>query len=410
MSYQIVLNAWSGSDPDRAARKMAQVFRLSLEQGGDIIRKLTEGSSWQFDHKISDQQADPASKYLKSLGFQVHIEPISEGDETPRETTALQTAEQESPGSGKKGYDLAFAGKVGELFSILFSNQIKNIFTLGIYHFWAKTRVRQFIWSNTSLAGDPFSYHGSGKEMCMGFLKLLGILIPLLGLLGAVQFYSPEAGNLFSGVLSLAAIVYVPMLMVGAWKYRLSRTAWRGIRFSFRGDKKEAAWLYVKAPFLTMITLGLYWPYFRVQAENFWRGNSWFGNLPFEFTGKGKDLFGKFVLAVFLTVLTSGIYWIWFDAFLKRYYWSHTHLGGGTFRFTATGSDWFVLRFFNLLILILSLGLAYPWVKVRNQQFFAAHLFLDGDIGLDDVVQEMKQSGALGEEALDAFDIPVDVG
>jgi uncharacterized membrane protein YjgN (DUF898 family) len=64
----------------------------------------------------------------------------------------------------------------------------------------------------------------------------------------------------------------------------------------------------------------------------------------------------------------------------------------------------------NFLLLVCTLGLGYSWIAVRNQKFFTEHLTLKGDIDLDSVIQEMQQSDALGEEALDAFDVPVDIG
>ena len=95
---------------------------------------------------------------------------------------------------------------------------------------------------------------------------------------------------------------------------------------------------------------------------------------------------------------------------MQRYRWSHTRFGNAHFRFTATGGELFVLNLVNVLLLVFTVGLSYPWVVVRNQKFFTAHLTLEGDVDMDSVVQEMKESGAVGEEALDAFDIPVDVG
>ena len=147
-----------------------------------------------------------------------------------------------------------------------------------------------------------------------------------------------------------------------------------------------------------------------MQAEAFWRENSWFGNLQGEFTGEAREIFGKYVLAVFLSIITMGIYWIWFSAYMKRYQWARTYFGDAHFRFTATGGELFVLNLVNILLLVFTVGLGYPWVVVRNQKFFTDHLTLEGDVDMDSVVQEMKDSGAVGEEALDAFDIPVDVG
>jgi len=409
MSHQITLNSWFGRDPHLAAGKIATVFRVSLEQGKTILGQLQDGREWRFEQKISDQQAGPAAAYLQGLGFQVDLKSLDDMDDAGT-GAGLETEEatDASPDTDSgNGLPFAFLGKGGELFGILATNGLKTIFTLGVYHFWAKTKVRHYMWSNTTFAGDHFSYHGTGKELFKGFLKILPFIIGFVALIMGAQVYGGEA------VVSLAQILFfalIPLLMVKAWRYRLSRTAWRGIRFSFRGKGKTATLIYLKGMFLTALTLGLYGPYFQVQSEKFWRENSYFGNLQGRFTGDAKDIFGKYVLAVFLTVVTLGVYWIWFHAYLKRYYWSHTKLGGATFRFTATGGDWFLLNLGNFFLLLFTLGLGYSWVAVRNQKFFTGHLTLEGDFNPDSVIQEMQQSGAMGEEALDAFDVPVDIG
>ncbi len=412
MSHQITLNSWFGSDPDQAAQKLAKVFQMSLEQGEIVVDQLRDGQPWKFARKISDHQAGPAAAYLQSLGFQVDLQPDENSAGGTMDSYDEQDALATRPESSESDLSLPFAfrGEGKELFGIFFVNMLKTILTLGIYRFWAKTKIRQYIWSNTVFIGDAFSYHGTGKELFQGFVKFMGMMIPFLALMMALQIFGGESGQVIAGLLPLGFWPLIPVLMVGAWRYRLSRTSWRGIRFSFRGERQEALMVYLKGGFLTAITLGLYWPYFRMQAETFWRGNSHFGNLKGEFTGEAKEVFGKYVLAVFLTIITMGVYWIWFSAYMTRYNWSHTRFGNAHFRFTATGGELFVLNFVNVLLLVFTVGLAYPWVVVRNQKFFTGHLTLDGDFDMDSVVQEMKESGAVGEEALDAFDIPVDVG
>ncbi len=413
MSHQITLNSWFGSDPDDAARKLAKVFRMSQEQSESVVDQLRDGRFWKFSKNISDNQAGPAAAYLQSLGFHVDLQPVDMTDDG--EGMGFPVSEDTDDDSLENsesylGLPFSFRGMGKELFGLFFVNSLKTILTLGIYRFWAKTRVRQYIWSNTFFAGDAFSYHGTGKELFHGFLKFFGMMIPVVAGLMALQIYGGESGRAIAGLLPLLLWPLIPVLMVGAWRYRLSRTAWRGIRFSFRGERMQAMKIFLKGGFLTVITLGLYWPYFRMQTEKFWRENSWFGDLKGEFTGEAREIFGKYVLAVFLSIITLGVYWIWFTAMMTRYNWAHTRFGKANFRFTATGGELFSLNLVNILLLIVTVGLAYPWVVVRNQKFFTEHLTLDGNFDIDSVIQDMKESGAVGEEALDAFDIPVDVG
>jgi uncharacterized membrane protein YjgN (DUF898 family) len=219
-----------------------------------------------------------------------------------------------------------------------------------------------------------------------------------------------QEGELVSDLISLVIIAVLPALMVRAWRYRLSRTAWRNIRFSFQGKAKDALVLYFIGSALTVVTLGLYWPFFKMKTEKFWRENSWFGDVQFSFSGVGKEFFKKFLLAVILTPLTLGFYLFWFTADLKRYLWSHSHIGGATFHFPITGKAYMNLKVGNFFIILFTLGLGYPWVVIRNRKFVADNMTLVGNIELNRIVQEMEDSGAFGEEALDALDVPIEIG
>ena len=123
-----------------------------------------------------------------------------------------------------------------------------------------------------------------------------------------------------------------------------------------------------------------------------------------------KDFFKKFILTVILTPITLGFYLFWFTADLKKYLWSHTHIGGATFLFPITGKDYMKLKVGNFFIILGTVGFGYPWAVVRNQKFVTENLTLAGNIKLNRIVQEMKDSDAFGESALDAIDIPIEIG
>jgi len=306
---------------------------------------------------------------------------------------------------------MAFHGNGRTLFGINFTNLIKTILTLGFYRFWAKTRIRQYIFGETLFAGDRFSYHGTAKELLRGAVRF-GLFFIFFVVVSVYTFleYGPIASELVGNIFTIIFMVVLPFLIVGAWRYRLSRTAWRGIRFSFRGQGREALTVYFKGYLLVLLTLGLYWPYFKMETEKFWRNNSWFGNVQMRFSGKGKNFIKKFIVALFLTPLTLGFYLFWFSADLSRYIWSHTHIGGGTFHFPIKGRDYFNLKVANFFLIVLTLGLATSWVVVRNRKFIADHLTFSGNIKLNQVVQEMQNIGAFSEESMDIMDVPVDIG
>ncbi len=409
MSYQITLNTWSGANRVEAAQKLAKVFRFGNEKAMTIVDRLCQGLPWRFDKRFPDFQADEVSSYLRSLGFAVDVRPVV-GDVEPLPDTAEAEAGVSLP-KDKSSHRFRFQGNGRSLLNISFANLIKSVFTLGIYRFWAKTNVRQYIWSQTLFEGDRFSYHGTGKELLRGALRF-GFVFILLILINVYVFFSagPIEGELVSDLISLGIVAMIPALLVGAWEYRLSRTAWRNIRFSFGGKSMDAFVLYLIGVLFTVLTLSLHWPFFKMKSEKFWRENSRFGDVQFRFSGTGTDFFKKFFLAVILTPLTLGFYMFWFVADFKRYVWSHTHVEGATFHFPVTGKSYMQLKMGNFFIILFTLGLGFPWVVVRNQKFMTDNLTLAGNIELNRIVQEMKNRGAFGEEALDVMDVPIEIG
>ncbi|HBR17768.1 MAG TPA: DUF898 domain-containing protein [Deltaproteobacteria bacterium] len=296
----------------------------------------------------------------------------------------------------------SFHGSGGALFGIQIVNILLAIITLGIYHFWGKVRVRKYLYSQTELMGDRFAYHGAGKELFIGWLKaMIFIIIGYAIIFGLSALIHP----LFTMLFYPAMLVVIPAAMVGAMRYRLSRTSWHGIRFSFRGAFKAAISQYAGGLFLTAVTLGIYYPFFHAKMRHFWVSNSYFGNTQFQYDGNGRDLLGKFMLAGFLTIITLGIYWFWYKAMVQRYDWQHTAFSSVRFQSTITGGGLFGLTLVNLLLIVFTLGLAFPWVIVRSLRFQFEHLVLEGNVEFDKIKQDAQSAKATGEGLADFLNI-----
>src|SRR5262249_15721956 len=72
------------------------------------------------------------------------------------------------------------------------------VLTLGVFHFWGKTEVRQRIWSAVRIDGEPLDYRGTGGELFRGFLIVFFlILVPLLaiGFAGALLVSPTSPGR-----------------------------------------------------------------------------------------------------------------------------------------------------------------------------------------------------------------------
>jgi uncharacterized membrane protein YjgN (DUF898 family) len=292
-----------------------------------------------------------------------------------------------------------FHGAGGTLFGIYVVNILLTIVTLGFYRFWGRVKVRRFMLSQTAFEGDRFAYHGTGKELLLGFVKALLFLgLPIMALSAVARLSGDVKIHIATRAFTyLLVFTFIPIAMVGARRYRLSRTSWSGIRFSFRGRPWAFVRIFMLATLLNAVTLTLYYPFFQTRQQMFMVSNSHFGRRPFRFDGRGRDLFGPYVVALLLLVPTLGLYFFWFSARKTRYFWDHTFFETARFRSTMTGRALLAQSIVNVMMLIFTLGLAWPWVSIRRTRFEFAYLSVEGPLDLAGIVQEPQLATATGD-------------
>jgi uncharacterized membrane protein YjgN (DUF898 family) len=301
-----------------------------------------------------------------------------------------------------------FRGSGAALFGIHVINALLILATAGIYFFWAKVRVRSYLWSESEFEGDRFAYHGTGRELITGFAKaVLFFFLPITLLNTAPEMLeaSPLVVMAARLAVSVLAAVFIPVAMVGARRYRLSRTSWRGIRFSLRASTRQFIGIWVRGWMLTSLTLGLYYPFFVTSQQRFLTDHMWFGSQRFTFDGRGRDLVAAWVGTIVLFVPTLGLSWFWFAAKRQRYYAEHTRFAGARFRSAVTGPKLAWLTISTWIGLLSTLGLAWPWLTVRTTRRGFAWLSLDGPLALESITQQAQQVSATGEGLAGFFDV-----
>lgn len=184
-----------------------------------------------------------------------------------------------------------FLGDRGAYWRLLIRGAGLLMVTLGIYRFWLTTDVRRFLWSNTEVAGESLEYTGTPFELLLGFLIAIAILIPVYAAFFVATLDLGAIGQ-FSGVLGFALLAVLGQYAVyRARRYRLTRTIYRGVRFHQGGS----AWRYaVCAIFwwtLTLVTLGLAFPWKEARLERFKLRHTHYGDLAGRFEGSAFGLF-----------------------------------------------------------------------------------------------------------------------
>jgi uncharacterized membrane protein YjgN (DUF898 family) len=328
-----------------------------------------------------------------------------------------------------------FHGDGADLFRIHIVNMLLTFVTLGTYRFWARVKVRRYLYSHTEFEGDRFAFHGTGAEAFRGWLKGAAFVgLPIIAIRFVEQFVSVGSQFLLEVLVMLAVSVVVPIGICGAWRYRLSRTEWRGLRFSFRGRPGEAVRTWLASLLLTVLSLGVCFPLLQTNLHRFLARHAYYGTRRFGFDGRGGDLVRGFLLRFLLpavptaaltvllardtsglSVLAGGLFlvrlWCGYSAYKTRYLMAHTSFEAARFRSSITGLGLFGLNLLNLCLVWGTFGLGIPWAQVRTQRYALANLVLEGPLDLAGVLQDARDASVTGEGIADVLDADaIDLG
>ena len=225
-----------------------------------------------------------------------------------------------------------------------------ELVTFGFYRFWLTTDIRRHLWSNTEIDRDPLEYTGRGKELLLGFLMALAVLVPVF----LLYFLIGVAFERFKAFASLP--LYAFFFLFGqfavyrARRYRLTRTIWRGVRFWMTGSGWSYAWRSLLWGVLLVPTLGFAYPWRSAALERYKLGHTLYGTLPGRFTATGWQLFKR-------------VWWIWLLGLVPIIALVGGAIAAAVARRQGLGSDSVQLRIIGLILIAgLLLVVALPFL------------------------------------------------
>jgi uncharacterized membrane protein YjgN (DUF898 family) len=242
-------------------------------------------------------------------------------------------ASPNGPGDGPIG--VAYDGAAGALTRIALRNALFSLLTLGVYRFWAKTRLRRYLWASVTLHGDRMEYTGRAGELLRGFLVAFVILSIFGVAVAAAAAFAGEnvaVRDAIQFVQGLAFLFLIHFAIFRARRYRLSRSQWRGIRGGQSGSAVRYAFGAIGWLFVVGITFGLAYALYRTRLARYRIENSWFGSQRFAFDAKDGDLFGLWFIAWLFFIPSLGLTYIWYRVREFRHFTARTRLGGLSFR------------------------------------------------------------------------------
>lgn len=220
-------------------------------------------------------------------------------------------------------YDSNHQSLTGEIIACLFL----SVITLGFYIPFAKTRLRKVAWSRTLLDGHRFHFAGNPWVLFRSYLIVLAIyFIGGTLLTWIAQFVISLLENVMHAedwgwsytaiafVIGLATnIIWIVVIAVGSFlgvRYLARCTIYRNHHVHM---SRAALPYYMKTMLigfvLTVITLGIYYPWLSYRLKKIKIESLSYGQHKFKLTLHQAEYVGQFFFGLIVTILTLGIYY-----------------------------------------------------------------------------------------------------
>jgi uncharacterized membrane protein YjgN (DUF898 family) len=315
-----------------------------------------------------------------------------------------------------------FTGSGREYFRIWIVNLLLTVVTLGIYSAWAKVRRLQYFYRNTRLADAGFEYHGTPMAILKGRLIGAGLLL--------VYVVAGKLNPLLGIAIALLIGLVMPWLIVRSLRFKLHNSSYRGLRFAFAGNDRDAYRVFLLFPILTGLTLYLLAPFTHQRIKQYQHDNSKFGDTFFNFDASVRSFYNIYILALGAMIVTGILLAIFSAAglpflmallpvamlFVAAYLavslpnliWNSTGLGEHSFYSRMETRAYLWITVTNLLGVILTLGLFVPFAQVRMMRYKLEHMGMVAQGDLAEFVAGQEQSiSATGEETAEMFDVDI---
>jgi uncharacterized membrane protein YjgN (DUF898 family) len=188
---------------------------------------------------------------------------------------------------------VVFAGERTDFIRLVRRGALLELVTAGFYRFWLATDIRRVLWSGTSIEGDAAEYTGTARELLIGFLFALAMLVPIYLAYFLIGIEVERAKAFASLPLFLFFYAFGQFAIFRARRYRATRTVWRGVRFWMSGSGWAYAWRACLWTLATFFTLGLLLPWRESALERYKMRHLHYGDLPARFEGTGWTLFKR---------------------------------------------------------------------------------------------------------------------
>jgi uncharacterized membrane protein YjgN (DUF898 family) len=311
----------------------------------------------------------------------------------------------------------SFDGHAAEYFGIWIVNIMLTVITLGFYSPWAKVRRLRYFYGHTSLADERFDFTGIPTRILVGRL----IAFALYGVVLVAGFIH-ESLAVIAPILLLLA---VPWLLRSTYRFNARNSKYRNSRFFFWGQTQESYKVYVLWGVLSILSLGLLFPYFFWKHKQYQFNRLSLGQLNLSLNATAKDyyqaIFYPYALVALtliislaiplmavLTVFAAMFAFPLMQGIIFKTTWSNVTVGESPLQCEASEWRYAWILIVNWMAKAISFGLLTPWAAIRLHRYQVESMSIFWQNDPNEMLTLAQQDpSAFGEELSDIMDLDV---
>ena len=270
---------------------------------------------------------------------------------------------------------------------------------------WLMRQAISFRLKNTSYRNIPFFFGAKGRSFYFFILKAIVVFLVVTAIFAILAHFSNHT------LRALVSLFYIISLTVGAtlfyrkFKALIIDNAWYGkSHFQFRATKKEAFKLFGKIALWTLL-ISLILGVVGIAISGMLHGVK-LHNIKSLTNTQSGTIFLTFI-GTLVYLINIGLYKGSLDALLSNFTRNHTTIKEARFKGNIHPLKLAWISASNSLLLLFSLGLLYPYTKLRYLKYKITHSYFACSSYDSFISDGYKQSSAIGDAALDFFDIDI---
>ncbi len=217
--------------------------------------------------------------------------------DAPHRVTDIRAGLEVHDESGR----LIYSGQRQPLLKLAAISIFLTFITSGLYYFWARKRIHQYIWKNLYFCGSPLSYIGTGRALLVDGLTACVLLLCVAGATVAIiaLTWGRPPLALAAGVFTVIAVTsLMQAVRVTDVHYTLTHTAWRGV--PLRSTASTVAYVMRSQAWLAavLITFGVAYPWMRMAQHRYHIEHCWYGAGRFHIRASTGPLLKSWIMVL----------------------------------------------------------------------------------------------------------------